>query len=348
MLFIETQGSWRQMGVQLGERFSSELRRLVEHFHSLLKLPPDCSAATNPLAQVLRRHCPPLWDETLGIAQGAGLDLSRLMVYRFIGELSASLLTLRHDASVHQACTNVYFPRTDAGPLLGRNNDIEDDFTQQLQLCRVSRPSDGCATITTTYLGMAVAIGMNAHGLGVGTSSAHTTVNHAGDGWPGCVMLFDLMQQCQDVEQAGQLLAMHNYGGKSMNMLVGDAQGRSRLFECVPGLPPQPYDPPQRPWNACTNTFMSGRFPPPPESRYQESSWARWGLIACRCEAGQTPFTVSGMQQLLTDAAMPGPVNNGMDGRWKTAYSTVLALRQRKMWISFGHPGQQPYREVSL
>jgi len=339
MLYIETQGTWRDMGRQIGDAFADQLHNIVAHYRKLLNWPDDLTAAVTPIRDLLKTHCSPLWEESQGMAEGSGIDLMQLMAYRFVSEVHSAL---------HPACTNVYFSDSDVGPLLGRNNDIEDDITQTIQLCRVSRPERGVATITTTYLGMAGGVGMNEHGVGLGGSSAHTTVSYDSGGVPAAVLMLDLLQQCRNVEDASRLFSERMFTGKSMNLLVGDGTGDSRLFECVPGLPPQPYDPPLRPWKACTNTFLSGRFPPPDENRYQESSFARYGLVAHRCEEGQTPFTLEGMKQLMTDAAMPGAVSDAMAGAWKTAYSEIFSLAERKAWISFGHPAEHPYREMVL
>lgn len=342
MFRIETAGTWHAMGCQYGETMRSPLRECMERFCPWLNQTTGrADAFLDGLQDLLEKRVPALLEETRGMAEGAGLDEKQMLAYRFFPDVAAAMSA---------GCSLVYLGRSDVGPLLARNADLEDDVSQRVQVCHVSRPDDGVPTVTLSYVGLLPINGCNAYGLGLVGASAHTdTSNDDSGGVPGGVSVFESLQQDKTTEQACVRFAEQPFVGKSCNLMVGDADGDSAVLELVPGLPghrrPQPTG---RDWNASTNTFLSGRFSVPDESEYQQCSYARYGRIAQPLADGQMNYSVESVKNLMQQIAMPGPVCTGFNHTWKTAYSSIMCLNERRVILSPGHPAETQEQVVAL
>jgi len=166
MLWIETRGTWREVGRRYGEQAGERLRSCVDCYASWYAAEPDKFAAVvGGIRAAARRHCPELLDETAGISEPL------LLGYRFFNELKPRL---------EGGCSCIFLPHASEGPLLGRNCDLEPGLGQEIQVCHVCRPAGGLATISTTYLGMAARMGVNERGLGLGGAR----VMHVAPGHP--------------------------------------------------------------------------------------------------------------------------------------------------------------------
>lgn len=330
------------MGQAYGETFRIELHRCIDYFFpGIREATTHASAVLDQLEAQLCRLAPPLWDETVGMAEGASLDARQMLAYRFFPDVRGAM---------QGGCSAFYLAQSDAGPLLGRNCDLEDDLSQQVQVCQVARPQDGPARITISYVGLPPINGMNEYGLGIAGTSAHTTDGRADPrGATMGILAFVMHQCCRSLSDADRVLQKHLFAGKSLNLLIGDAAGQSRLYEMVPGYAPHAMPShADRAWTACTNTFLSGRWNWPDESEYQECSFARYGQLIQRFHDRQVAARIDAAEDLLRQVAMPGPVSTGFHGTWKTAYSAVMCLAHKKMLLAPGHPGEVGFEEVSL
>ncbi len=341
MLFLETKGTWREMGLQLGEAFAEKLHQCLERYASwLLADLGRYQPAIGQIRDLLSTHAPELIDETEGLAESTGVDPDALLGYRFFNEVRDR---------VAEGCSVVYIADSDAGPLLGRNCDLSATFDPDIQLCRTCRPDDGQTKITTTYLGMAGGIGVNAAGLGTGGASAHTPERYGDEGLPGQVLNFLLLHSCRNTNEARDLLSRRAFLGKSNNLIAGDRTGASALFEMAPGRISLQVDrPTDQDWQICTNFFTSGRTPIDPQPLYLESAYARYGRMSHGLGSGLVDRSVSGLKQLLVEIAQPGLCIPEEHVTLKTAYSQVMELTSGRMHITPGHPAEAPWQEVSL
>ena len=341
MLYIETKGTWRDMGRQLGEAFSEQLAQCVEHYAPWLVADLDrYRPAISQIRELLASHCPELNEETAGLAESSGIDADTLLGYRFFNEVRQRMV---------EGCSVVYIANSDAGPLLGRNCDLSATVDPDIQLCRTCRPKHGESKITTTYLGMAGGVGVNSAGLGTGGASAHTGERCGDDGLPGQVLNFLVLHRCRSAAGARDLLSRHPFDGKSCNLVAGDCRGGSVLFEITPGRVAEQVDRPAgQDWQICTNFFTSGRTPIDPEASYLESAYARYGRLAHCLGSRLVERSVSGIKQLLTDIAQPGLCIPTEHVSLKTAYSQVMELSSGRMHLTGGHPSETAWHEVSL
>jgi hypothetical protein len=341
VLFIETRGSWREMGRQIGDAFPEQLRSCIDYYAAWLVADLDrYRPAIAQIRDLISAHVPELIDETAGLAESSGIDEDTLLGYRFFNEVRER---------ISEGCSVVYVANSDVGPILGRNCDLSATFDPDIQLCRTSRPTDGPDRITTTYLGMAGAVGVNASGLGIGGASAHTQSHYGVEGLPGQILNLLLMGRCGCVAEARDLLSRHAFLGKSQVLLTGDRDGASVLFEMAPGRTAEPVDrPPEQDWQICTNFFPSGRIPIDPEPMYLESAYARFGRMSHTLGAVLVERSVSGIQQLLTDIAQPGLCIPQDHVTLQTAYSQVMELATGRMHIRPGHPEDASWQVVAL
>jgi len=340
MLHIETHGTWREMGRQIGEEFREHFAPVLDHFAAWLR---DDLDAYRPAAGAIRalvlEHCPELQEETLGMAEAVGFEPDLMLGLRFFNEL-------RH---YRTGCSGAFISDAAEGPLLVRTCDIEPDIGARIQLCRVNRPADGPHTITCTYLGMTGGVGFNEHGLAVTGSSAPADVPPATEGVPMAIGNFLLMNRCRSLDEATGLLSRLTMRGKAAVLLICDETGSSALVELASGHAPviMPREE-ARSWQACSNFCPSGRIPNRDDPRVMENAYTRYGRMVHLLDGGLAERSVEGMKNLIADIVQPGPVCHAPQCWFKTAYAFVAEVRSRRMHLCPGHPAEVSYTEVSL
>jgi hypothetical protein len=329
------------MGRQIGEEFRDWFPKLLEHFARWLLDDPDGNRpAIAQLRKVVLAHCPEVYEETLGMADGAGIESERMLGLRYFNEIAAYRT---------EGCCGVFLTEGREGPLLGRTCDIEPDLSAQIQLCRVCRPAEGARTLLITYLGLTGGVGINEHGLGLAGSSASGLDAHAGSGLPTAVLNHLIMTRCRSLADVRDLLARHTMRCKGAVELICDQQGGSTLVELasgrVPVLVPRPLG---RRWQVCSNFFVSGRIPIRPQPAYLESAYARYGRMVHQLDQGLTEPTVAGLKTLLRDVAQPGFVVPEAHCVLRTAYAFVAEPASGRMHLCAGHPAEAEFQIVSL
>ena len=338
MRFIETKGSWRQMGRQYGEACLAELPGCIDRCTGKLTRNPTLyTRALESLQRVLESHTPELLEETAGMSEASGIPIDTLLGYRFYNELRERMV---------EGCSVIFMADGEEGPLLGRNCDISE-LDAAIQVCRVCRPTNGPASMIVTYLGLSSSSGFNEHGLGLGGASGQSDACGDHDGLPGGALLHLLLNRCRSVADARDLMDRHRFVGKPMNILAGDDRGDSVLFELIPGKKPSGI--PRRQnlaWQACTDFFLSGMTSVKAQPCQMQSRYARYGRIVHQLGEGHVAATRNGLQRLLTEVAQPGLCI--AESHMPTAYSMIMVLKDRSMHLSDGHPAKTEYVKTSL
>lgn len=340
MLRIETKGSWREMGRQVGEHFRDKLGECVEQFCGwFLSEPERYVVAIGKLRCLLETHAPELVEETAGLAEGSGLDETAVLVYRFFQAV---------ENTARERCSVIYLAESLDGPLLGRNCDVEAGFSAEVQTCRIAYPEDAPATINTSYLGTPAGAGVNEYGLTLGGASAHTPVRPSGNGLPLTAIVHLVLHHAEDVGSAGSLMRKYRFSGKPAVLLLGDAVGDSVILELVPdSVPNQIPRAETQGWQACTNFFFSASVPLSVETRYLESAYARYGRIVHRL-SGDVPFSRPMLKELLRDIAQPGLCVTEEVGRVRTAFSQIMEAGNCRMYLCPSHPAEAAYEEIAF
>ncbi len=341
MLQIETRGSWREMGRQIGEEFREWFRPALDHFASWLVEEPDrYRPGVAYVRRVLAAHCPELGDETLGMAEGAGLEPDLMLGLRYFNELKACL---------EPGCSGVFIADSDRGPLLARTCDIEPDFSAEIQILRVNRPDNGPHAITTTYLILSGGVGLNAHGLALTGSSAAAQGPAGKDGLPTAVINHLILTRCRTVAHVCDLLAQVRVRGKGAVELVCDAAGASALIELPPGRAPiLTHRLADRAWQACSNFCFSKTLANRAGPGHLQNAYGRYGRIAHQAGDGLMERTVDGMKGLLRDIAQPGMVCPEEPSPFRTAYAWIAEPANGRLHAAPGHPGEHEFFEVTL
>lgn len=341
MLHIETSGSWYEMGQKVGRTFANELRTCMRHYTPwLFENPAPYTHQIDAIARQVQELAPDLHEETLGMAVGADIPIHQMTGYR-----AFNAVRLWPDPG----CSVIFLADSDVGPILGRNCDLFPGFDPPMQLCQVYRPNDGPALATCTYLGTPGVCGINALGVAAGSASAHTDERYGTSGWTNGLLASRIIRQGRSVDAVLQSFANVHFLGKPCNDMIADAAGDSAVMELAPGR--QPVILPRKAgkdWQMCTNFFASGLIPMSRETDYLQSAFARFGRVCHVLDDLQTPRTLDGLKNLLTEIAQPGLVDTGRDGVVKTAFAQIMELRTATMHYTPGHPAEQPWKTIRL
>lgn len=340
MLSIDTAGTWHDMGRQFGEAFHDELGQCVARFTEVLRRKmDDLESVSAAVRAVVEQQCPELLEETAGMAAGAGIPEPDLFTMRFYGAIGNWQPA---------GCSSFFVLGADARPWLARTCDIEPEDHWH-QTCQVRRPDTGYATITTTYLGFAGAVGINEHGLGIVGVSASTRDSYGATGVLSSVLLHRVLNECRDVHEADELLLRGPVLGKGCVWLLAGTSGASSLYQVAPGRRPNsiPRPPGQR-WQACTNFQPCSLVPGEANAAGLYNSYARYGWLAHQLGDGYAELTAEGLQDVLRGVSQPGPNIPQGSFSLETAYATLFDLTARVAHVAGGNPNAVPFEQVAF
>ena len=90
--FIHAQGSWGEIGRQVGQMFKPAIERHLEAWTRHVVAETGCprsavEAAAAPYARPIRDHTPFLWEELDGMSRGSGIPISRLLILQARAEV---------------------------------------------------------------------------------------------------------------------------------------------------------------------------------------------------------------------------------------------------------------------
>lgn len=340
MLHIETSGSWRAMGEQVGRAFGKELCRLRDRFLAFFpKDPVKMAAASAAVRRTAQSLCPELLEETAGMAAGAGLDEESLFRYRFYVDIRAS---------ARQECSSLFALDAAGTPWLGRTCDIEPE-DHWAQICHIRRPKDGVAALCLTYLGMAVGVGMNAHGVGLVGGSATSRKTYGHEGSPCSLLMHKALHTARNLVEVREIFLKQPTLGKGGVLLVGDASGASSLFEVAPGRRMNPIArASEATWQGCTNFYCSGKIQNADMPPYLYNAYARYGLLSHRLGGKPGPHAQEQLQQLLADVSQPGSYIPKGACPLETAYAALLDLKHHTAYLAEGNPNHAPFQKITL
>lgn len=342
MLYIETKGSHRAMGRQLGEAFADPWRRCIDEFVPWMRDDLDTwRPAVGRVREVIGRHCPELLEETEGIAEAVDVDDDLLLGLRFFNEIKGY-----HDPG----CSGLFVADSDRGPLLLRTSDLEPPphISTDIQCARTSRPDDGPATITVGYLPLTGAPGLSEHGLAMTGSSMHAKPTPCKDGMPSAVINHRILRDCKTVADVIAYTRDMVMRGKGNVMLIGDAGGGSVMLEKPSGSPiVQTPRPATRDWQACSNLCFSPQVVEAGSANYVHNAWLRYGRISYRLADQPIPRTLAAVMDVAREIAQPGDLV-GDEPKLHTIYAYVIELRNGIMHLAPGHPAHVDFQTLKL
>lgn len=224
--FVHAQGSWGDIGTQVGRMFAPLIDRHVEAWLQHVKTETGASraavlATAATFAEPIRTHTPFLWEEIEGLARGSGLPMDQLLLLQARAEV---MRTQKEAAKPALECTTfaVGGRRTaDGAALFGQNVDLVP-FLEEFGVIVRLYPKDAPAMLLYTTAGLVGHNGLNEAGVGVCANFINDPAGW-GEGLPR-YMLSRLALREDSAERA-LAAALTPPRAASRNLLIADAQG---------------------------------------------------------------------------------------------------------------------------
>jgi len=163
--FIHAQGSWGEIGRQVGLMCQPSIARHVEAWTRHVVAETGCApgaveAAAAPYARPIQEHAPFLWEELDGMARGSGIPISRLLILQARAEVMRA-----HEAP---ECTTFALTgrRTGGATLIGQNVDLVP-FVADFGVVIRQMPKGCPSALIYTSAGLLGHNGINEAGVGV-------------------------------------------------------------------------------------------------------------------------------------------------------------------------------------
>jgi isopenicillin-N N-acyltransferase like protein len=237
---VELSGRPREMGRAQGELLRAEIGQFVAgRFGALADYCAQRGHSDTSGFVELGRRCmsqaqswdPLGFEEHLGIAEGSGVDPG--LLYSIANLTDVRDLLLLSGADGDEGCSAILLPpeRSATGELIAAQTwDLNpSDLAQIVAVHR--RPIGAAETWSITLVGCLTLIGMNAHGLALGTTNIKTRGSRIGVGY---LSLMHRAIRCSDRAEAGRVIA-EAIRAAAHTYWIADARGALEL-ECTPDL----------------------------------------------------------------------------------------------------------------
>ena len=210
--FIHAQGSWGEIGHQVGQMFQPAIQRHLEAWTRHVVAETGSSrdaveAAAAAYARPIQDHTPFLWEELDGMSRGSGIPISRLLI-----------LQARAAEGTTFAITG---QRSGGVTLIGQNVDLVP-FVAEYGVVIRQMPKGCPAALLCTSAGLLGHIGINEAGVGVITSSVDDPAGR-GDGLPSC--LLSRLALREETAEAARTAVLAPPRAASRNLLIADDRG---------------------------------------------------------------------------------------------------------------------------
>ena len=215
---LVTSGLPFEMGRQHGQHLRSQIEEAMQ-----ARLPGLAHVKDSLVLEIcdrIRKAFPWLIEEMKGIADGAGIDFSKLAKFAFADDLQAVRL-----------CVAVGTVNGEPGPIFAKT--IETGTPHEFTV-HTARPDSGNSLVGMGKLGnVRMSAGINSVGLGTGLVTVGGK-DAPGDGIPILILVRAVLQLCDTVEEACELLADHGGLVSGYSMLLIDAAGGICVVEKSP------------------------------------------------------------------------------------------------------------------
>jgi isopenicillin-N N-acyltransferase-like protein len=220
--FIHAQGSWGEIGRQVGQMFQPAIERHLEAWTRHVMAETGCAraaveAAAAPYARPIQDHAPFLWEELDGMSRGSGIPVSRLLI------LQARAEVMRASARTAPECTTFAVTGSRAGgtTLIGQNVDLVP-FVAEYGVVIRQMPRGFPATLLYTSAGLLGHNGINETGVGI-TANAIDDPAGWGDGLPR--YLLSRLALREETAEAARAAVLTPPRAASRNLLIADDRG---------------------------------------------------------------------------------------------------------------------------
>ena len=228
--FIHAQGSWGEIGRQVGQMFQPAIERHLQAWTRHIVAETGCArdaleAAAAPYARPIQDHTPFLWEELDGMSRGSGIPISRLLILQARAEI------LRANKLLASECTTfaITGQRTGGVTLIGQNVDLVP-FVAEYGVIIRQMPKGFPAALLCTSVGLLGHIGINEAGVGVITNSVDESAGWD-DGLPS--YLLSRLALREETAEAARAAILGPPSAASRNLLVADDRGTLLDVEAV-------------------------------------------------------------------------------------------------------------------
>ena len=235
---VEVHGSFKNMGQQFGESCRSQIHELYEiRLKAALQHASDrgreytveqaLSIAGGNLS-ILKEYDEDIYEETLGIAEGAGLSLSQIFILQGLTDFR-DYLSWGKIADGFGCTAFGINPEKSASKKLYMAQNWDLGTSNMPYVCMVKRnPNEGPATCSLTVYGGLCMVSLNSEGIAVGTTNIKTT-----DSRPGVHYLNILHKamKAKTFTEAENAVTKAPRAGAHFYM-IGDSEGKLKGIEC--------------------------------------------------------------------------------------------------------------------
>jgi len=344
--FVHAQGSWGEIGRQVGRMLAPAIERHVEAWTNHVMDETGCSrgaveAAATPFAAPIREHAPFLWEELDGMAAGSAVPLSRLLIL----QARAEVMRANKGAPPPLECTTfaVTGPRAGGATLFGQNVDLVP-FVESFGVVIRQMPNDAPAALLYTTAGLLGHNGLNEAGVGV-CANFIDDPGGWGEGLPR--YLLSRLALREESAEAARAASLAPPRAASRNLLIADDRGtlidvealreEAAVLRGVDGL-----------------LVHANHLEAPEFKGYEtpkENSLRRRERLEELLATAKPPLTVTDIQGFYRDhanaphslCAHPFPGRN-----LQTVVSVIGDLTARELHAAKGSPCRAPYASYTL
>lgn len=346
--FVHAQGSWGQIGLQVGQMFAPSIERHVGAWTAHVMTETGCTreavaAAAARFAPPIQDHAPFLWEELEGLARGSGMPVARLLILQARAEVMRACAAVAPAPDLECTSFAVSGPRAGGATFIGQNVDLVP-FLEEFGIIVRQHPRDAPATLLYTTAGLLGHSGLNEAGVGV-CANFIDDPSGWGDGLPR--YLLSRLALREPNAEAARAAALAPPRAASRNLLIADDAGtlldvealrtEAAVLRGVDGL-----------------LVHANHLEAPEFAGYEkaaENSRLRRARLQERLEGAREPLTVADLQTFYRDhahaphslCAHPYPGRN-----LQTVASVIGDLIHRELHVAKGSPCRAPYASYTL
>lgn len=365
LFWVEAEGSPAEIGRQYAEKLGDAFRIFIDDSAEQLRERFDArqlEKAVNFMIKILDHDFPYLVKEMQGMAEGADLDFRDVALVNLSAGLMAYILPKNSDSSSfgcpagqgfgeetdQDGCTNIIFPHSDLGPIMGKTLDGSSPVVGQ-GVVRLMRPEKGYASLFySTLNGISTEQGINEKGLGVGVSSLHfPTINLRGIIRNFLPRL--LLQECANVKEGIQFLSRYPVLRHGFHYTLADREGHAAVVERSPTemyVRRSDDDP-----IFCTNHTATPCMRKLELSRGpvgDKNSDERYANLVRITSSPDFEMNFENMKSILKNHRVPGGICQHGDLEMYTRRTYMVVVNEGKLFVTSGPACRHEFKEFSL
>ena len=229
LYYFKSEGDSKVIGLAYGKAFRNELESAVISSEKSLKTRFSHKSIESSIHQMcitFKNTFPYLWDELIGLSEGSEIPLHKLQEYVFAAGIGSL-------CNINGGCTDIIFPDSDKGPLLGKTHDATSSISGPAVVRLIRHHSLNTAICITRIDGFSAMTGLNDKGLAVGEASVHFySVNTSGI--IRNLLLRPLLHECDNVKEAVKFLNDHPPLSAGFHFALVDQSGNAAVVERSP------------------------------------------------------------------------------------------------------------------